>query len=466
MATTSNPAGLYACGLCKAEYSRADHLIRHVRSHTRQRPFVCSICAKGFGRQDLLKRHMTTHNAGTSFDPDVAMGRGTSNGRNSHRVHQACRACSEKKLKCTDEKPCKRCSEKNIFCDFDSDAQGYNRPTASDTSQPFQPDHSNGNGFVPPAPDNNVEVDENISGHDDSQYPISEAFSAVEVDQPNEEMTTPRDLTVRDMLDGALNLPVMSDYVQFDQDSIFEDTDFSFCSNLFPSELPPLFPVPSVSETSPQTSTISIGAEAYRTSTVFAAWNPRKEDSHHTDQQDLVLPHDIEPSANNAQPPGTVATPKNDLSQSSRDQMLAMILRTSSRTDSHRIAGSFPTLQILQGLVRHALLHMQERLIGMFIHIPTLDLNKERPELVGSLVAYGCVVSRSPAVRKFGYALQETVRVAINQLVSQFLTRCLGEEWLIYSGPRRACHSEGAWRRAGILSATLPWLLEWYQPQD
>lgn len=42
--------GYFQCGFCKRHYNRADHLIRHVRSHTREKPYVCDICDKGFAR--------------------------------------------------------------------------------------------------------------------------------------------------------------------------------------------------------------------------------------------------------------------------------------------------------------------------------------------------------------------------------------------------------------------------------
>ena len=38
------------CGDCGAVFSRAEHLTRHKRSHTNERPFVCSDCGKSFSR--------------------------------------------------------------------------------------------------------------------------------------------------------------------------------------------------------------------------------------------------------------------------------------------------------------------------------------------------------------------------------------------------------------------------------
>jgi hypothetical protein len=49
------------CQQCGQSFSKAEHLDRHVRSHTKERPFACTLCAKSYGRQDSLQRHMRSH---------------------------------------------------------------------------------------------------------------------------------------------------------------------------------------------------------------------------------------------------------------------------------------------------------------------------------------------------------------------------------------------------------------------
>ncbi|KAJ5507278.1 hypothetical protein N7527_009421 [Penicillium freii] len=44
------------CRFCKKEFKRLEHLQRHERIHTREKPFVCQ-CGRPFSRQDLLIRH-------------------------------------------------------------------------------------------------------------------------------------------------------------------------------------------------------------------------------------------------------------------------------------------------------------------------------------------------------------------------------------------------------------------------
>ncbi|KAF2665133.1 hypothetical protein BT63DRAFT_85813 [Microthyrium microscopicum] len=51
------------CQYCHKQFKRQEHLLRHERTHTNERPFTCQ-CGQGFTRQDLLSRHMNiAHNS-------------------------------------------------------------------------------------------------------------------------------------------------------------------------------------------------------------------------------------------------------------------------------------------------------------------------------------------------------------------------------------------------------------------
>ncbi|KAH8812576.1 hypothetical protein F5884DRAFT_785840 [Xylogone sp. PMI_703] len=58
MITTSSGAlKKYECRRCERRFSRREHLQRHERSHTKEKPFGCTICSQAFTRRDLLARH-------------------------------------------------------------------------------------------------------------------------------------------------------------------------------------------------------------------------------------------------------------------------------------------------------------------------------------------------------------------------------------------------------------------------
>ncbi|KAG1750439.1 STE like transcription factor-domain-containing protein [Suillus paluster] len=64
---------LYSCGRL---FKRMEHLKRHVRTHTMERPFVCDRCNKRFSRSDNLNQHLRIHartEGADSASVDVAL---------------------------------------------------------------------------------------------------------------------------------------------------------------------------------------------------------------------------------------------------------------------------------------------------------------------------------------------------------------------------------------------------------
>lgn len=58
------PAGRgFSCPLlsCGRLFKRLEHLKRHVRTHTQERPYECTRCSKRFSRSDNLTQHVKTH---------------------------------------------------------------------------------------------------------------------------------------------------------------------------------------------------------------------------------------------------------------------------------------------------------------------------------------------------------------------------------------------------------------------
>ncbi|KAF9309470.1 homeodomain transcription factor ste12 [Podila horticola] len=62
-ANSGNSSRSYSCPvqMCGRLFKRLEHLKRHWRTHTLERPYACNICAKRFSRSDNLAAHRKTH---------------------------------------------------------------------------------------------------------------------------------------------------------------------------------------------------------------------------------------------------------------------------------------------------------------------------------------------------------------------------------------------------------------------
>ncbi|RMZ67614.1 regulatory amdA [Pyrenophora seminiperda CCB06] len=67
----------HTCTYCSRSFKRAEHLTRHLRTHTREKPYSCR-CGAAFTRRDLLTRHWRiTHHAGNAGVADSTSSSGT-----------------------------------------------------------------------------------------------------------------------------------------------------------------------------------------------------------------------------------------------------------------------------------------------------------------------------------------------------------------------------------------------------
>lgn len=62
--TPSGKPRLFVCTVCTRAFARHEHLKRHERSHTKEKPFSCGVCQRRFSRRDLLLRHAQKLHAG------------------------------------------------------------------------------------------------------------------------------------------------------------------------------------------------------------------------------------------------------------------------------------------------------------------------------------------------------------------------------------------------------------------
>ncbi|KAJ3485822.1 hypothetical protein NLG97_g6741 [Lecanicillium saksenae] len=135
------------------------------------------------------------------------------------------------------------------------------------------------------------------------------------------------------------------------------------------------------------------------------------------------------------------------LEQSGRDRLLSVMLST-CKTDSSRnqVAASFPTVELMDGMI-HIFLAAHACQVSGWIHFPTFKLNEQWPEWIGTAAAAGAVSTPVPTLRKFGFAVQEAIRITIpsrfeaNNTAIQNLglvqSLILWEDIALWSGNRR-----------------------------
>ncbi|PYH48928.1 putative C6 and C2H2 transcription factor RegA-like [Aspergillus saccharolyticus JOP 1030-1] len=444
--------GYFQCGFCKKHYNRADHLIRHVRSHTREKPYVCHVCSKGFARPDLMKRHAAGHDHprdGKRKRPPVFA--------KSGRVSQACRACATSKLKCDEEKPCRRCRDKKLDCDWQetnpgemspgSSSQAYDEPDENelylqapqtqgvfpspapimnelpppiDPAAHFATPDFPVNNFLPQAPESAPLEDPLTTSYDAISPSLDHESGIFSIDGTFFPEFIPDSLITslsRPDLDPSLNHTQEYAYGVFDQNIPFTfdltEIDFGlieyFNSQGITNHAPPTIPE-APNDRADVDNGIALGAEAYKRSSL-SAWKPAQSDNAFAHQNDLAVPGTIDsPSAS---PRSEHKILSERLSAGSRDLMFGMVLQASQKANPLRIMKSFPSTELLDGLIQDYFAY-QSRQVDSFIHGPTFWINEQSSDTLTSIAAAAATRSTIPTIRKLGYALLEIVRLQIS----------------------------------------------------
>jgi hypothetical protein len=157
---------------------------------------------------------------------------------------------------------------------------------------------------------------------------------------------------------------------------------------------------------------INLGAQAFKDS--LWQWTPAQHDHGYAEQLNLSLPPGVDISKTRLAFGAEMVEPR--VSQTSRDRILAMVLGTCQQHSFSRVVSSFPSADLLSKLL-HNFIDFHSRLADCWIHLPSIQPDQSRPELLAIMIASGAVLSGVQAIRKLGFALQEAVRLAVPQLV-------------------------------------------------
>ncbi|KAJ7731781.1 hypothetical protein B0H16DRAFT_200341 [Mycena metata] len=121
--------GDHKCPVCQATFTRPQHVARHMRSHTGDRPYKCQHCGDQFARSDLLSRHVNKCHAAEKSLLSSSSSGGMSGGSAGRRKggtaatrattsKQACDQCVQSSLPCDGSNPCAKCIARKTRCTF------------------------------------------------------------------------------------------------------------------------------------------------------------------------------------------------------------------------------------------------------------------------------------------------------------------------------------------------------------
>lgn len=416
--TSSTPSSSHVCHICRRVYERADHLTRHLRSHENARLYQCSRCPKRFNRADLLTRHEATHDRDGATVGGEA-GKNRTFDRRSDRAAEACLNCSASKSKCEDQKPCTRCRNRGLPCEMPPRRGTRYRTSdvdetmsASDTSA-MTPGTSTA---LPGLPDS--------GGHPHTAVVRVPLSNQTELLRPSEGVA--ESTFMPDTMGGQ---PPMgpgfgNDMVFFNSaQNPFQEMDFSWDLNFENVTLPQFGGTEpglhqdgsSSSNHSSRTATRdhSRGHAAFQRSPWL--WEPEVKDNTAHAKEGLTMLDEA-----GSRPPALasfqgIPAHRLQISATTRDTLFAIVLGQNS--NFNRVP-SFPSVDLLSHLLQ-AHFARSSSAGDYWIHLPSFDPAVALPELIAAIIASGATSISTTAIWRFGFALQEVVRVALGGRVSE-----------------------------------------------
>lgn len=185
-------------------------------------------------------------------------------------------------------------------------------------------------------------------------------------------------------------------------------------------ELPPE-PLPLPSVTTPDANIPKDDrATADSTSLGKLMWRfiPAPQDHGLAEHDNLLLPDQPD---SNPTPQSLVEvehrTTNEKLDLSSRDKILGIFLRQMKQPNTSR-PFSFPSVELLDSFIQYYLTAPFSN-VRSWVHLPTLNFKRSRPELLLGLAAAGAVLAPDLALRKLGYAMHEVMRIQLTAAVEE-----------------------------------------------
>ncbi|KAF4447393.1 putative transcription factor Pig1p [Fusarium austroafricanum] len=431
---------LYACGHCGRRYSRPEHLQRHVQTHTLGRRFACSICGKTFARADLKKRHETNH------ENDDSKKRRRTTSLNTGRVTHACKACAAARVKCQEEKPCQRCVRRGLTCvsaeTSSATAMNLVHLSASARSNtPVDDEHDSSIASAEHAPTSfpnptSYPTDQGSLYGQNSQFQTQSGSIPSKTGDlpPRSEAGLPsqagadqlpfcdflRDVLYEQQYEQSSRIPENQGIAVLDfcDDSTMElsDMDFGLLDHWNTDGITSA--APAQQETPKTDSPVDMAHMRQNLVTAWDVspwrWDPVAKDNAFDEQGNLpVSRRDVASIQAQASKGDLRRVVDQKLDCAARDGVLALVLGACQPDAmSSRISGSFPSADLLD-IMLHVFLNSHTNQVSDYIHFPTFKLNEQEPEWIAGAAAAGAVLTPIPTLRKFGYALQESIRLVM-----------------------------------------------------
>lgn len=158
----------------------------------------------------------------------------------------------------------------------------------------------------------------------------------------------------------------------------------------------------------------------------FRLWVPERNQHAFSEHENITLDeHNMDFASSPHMPCSSNVVIPDRLSTGARDRIFQLVSKTAR---SQITIPSFPSADCVDKLIKVGIAKRTET--DAWIHPYTFESESARPEYLTALVSAGCVCFGIPSVNRTGLALQEIVRVALNNLVGNSKTSLTMEKSL------------------------------------